>query len=117
MNIVEFLFAPWLSYYWTVGLAVIAVAFAIRAALIAWLYRRKLLCLGLASVALFGALFATVTAYSQFPPISIIQFLGAVALNFTFFVLGIERVQLEDIPVPSKYEVEKALSEGLRLQK
>lgn len=110
----DWFFGFWIPYYYTAGLLAFAVAFALRAAIVARVYHRKLLSLSL--YALVGALsIASVgTANIGLPPLSPAMLLVGLSGWLVLFVLGIERVRMEDIPVPSKAELERLLNRGLK---
>jgi hypothetical protein len=98
----------------TALLVALATALALRAALVARRNGRRPLFYTLlgAVVTAFGAVLGTVG--TQLPPLSPAFASVALAACGVLFVLGVERVRLEEIPTPSKQELEALLSEGLR---
>jgi CHASE2 domain-containing sensor protein len=90
---IEWLFTPWLPYYYTAALTAIGVALALRAYTVAREHKRRLLMRALGAIVLIGLCIALGSIYKQFPPLSPLFLAAGLSGCWLLFVLGIERVR------------------------
>jgi len=106
MTAIDWLFDLWLPYQVTVALMALMLGLALRAYTVARQRGRKLLARALGTIVIVGLLIALSSIYKQFPPLPPLFLAAGLSGCWLLFVLGIERVKLEDIPTPTKAELE-----------
>lgn len=111
---IEWLFTPWLPYYYTAALTAIGVALALRAYTVAREHKRRLLMRALGAIVLIGLCIALGSIYKQFPPLSPLFLAAGLSGCWLLFVLGIERVEELPVPTPRRTRVH-ALGVGQRI--
>ncbi|GIV82184.1 MAG: hypothetical protein KatS3mg051_1538 [Anaerolineae bacterium] len=111
MTAIDWLCDLWLPYQVTVALMALMLGLALRAYTVAREYKRWPLLRALGAIVVIGIIIALSSIYKQFPPLSPLFLAAGLSGCWLLFVLGIERVKLEDIPTPTKAELESMLSD------
>lgn len=116
MNLLNWLFDPNAEVHYASGVFLCAIAFGltVRATAQALARGRKALAATLIMTVVVILLLAVGLISSRVKAIPPIMILAAINVCALLFVLGIERVRLDTMPVPSKRELENLLSRGLR---
>ncbi len=116
MNLLNWLFDPNAGVHYASGVFLCAIAFGltVRATAQALARGRKALFVTLVMTLIVIVLLALGLFVNKLAAISPIMVLAALNVCALLFVLGIERVRLDNVPVPSKRELESLLSRGLR---